>query len=145
MNCKKHEWQRRIRHEFEAPAKIVITSYSESGYSKRLTAASIGITMQTLVNYCRRENINFPNRSQLRSECKPHGNGWPKGKKRIRQHKYSDEYLLDTMIKYDFPAHVFDLLAPIPASTIIRRFGSWSRAKMLSIKHNHRITNRRFK
>lgn len=132
MNCKKHEWQRRIRHEFEAPAKIVITSYSESGYSKRLTAASIGITMQTLVNYCRRENINFPNRSQLRSECKPHGNGWPKGKKRIRQHKYSDEYLLDTMIKYDFPAHVFDLLAPIPASTIIRRFGSWSRAKIMA-------------
>jgi glycogen synthase len=43
MTFGKHEWKRRIRHELEAPAKVVIISYAESGYSKRLTAAAKGL------------------------------------------------------------------------------------------------------
>lgn len=82
MTYKKQEWQRRIRHEFDAPAKVVIISYAESGYSKRLTAAAIGITRQTLQNYCKREKITFPIQREMREECKAKGKGWPKGKKR---------------------------------------------------------------
>jgi len=71
MTFKKHEWQQRIRHEFDAPARTVIISFAESGYSKELTAPVIGITKQTLLAYCRREGIKFPDRINLRPECKP--------------------------------------------------------------------------
>lgn len=67
----KHLWRQRIKKEFGVPARVVIESFANDGYSKRLTAGAIGITTQTLRNYCRRENINFPDRNNLREECKP--------------------------------------------------------------------------
>jgi hypothetical protein len=71
MTFKKHEWKRRIRHEFDEPAKMVIISFAKQGYSKLLTAGAIGITAQTLRNYANREKIKFPDRDELREECKP--------------------------------------------------------------------------
>lgn len=67
----KFEWQQRIRNEFGIPAKQVIMSYANSGYSKRLTAGALDITTQTLLSYCRRDNIQFSNRDGMREECKP--------------------------------------------------------------------------
>ena len=67
----KHLWKQRIKQEFGEPAKIVILSFARDGYSKRLTAGAIGITGQTLLAYCRREGIEFPERKDLREECKP--------------------------------------------------------------------------
>lgn len=64
-------WKQRIRKEFEAPAREVIQSFADDGYSKRLTAGAIGITTQTLLKYCRKEGISFPDRNNLREECKP--------------------------------------------------------------------------
>ncbi len=71
MTFKKHQWQRRISHEFNKPAKEVIISYATDGYSKRLTAGALEINTQTLRNYANREGIKFPERNELREECKP--------------------------------------------------------------------------
>ncbi|MEN6421715.1 MAG: hypothetical protein ABFD76_07170 [Smithella sp.] len=67
----KHLWKQRIRKEFDAPAREVIESFAKDNYSKRLTAGAIGITAQTLLNYCRKEGIAFASRKDLRNECKP--------------------------------------------------------------------------
>jgi hypothetical protein len=67
----KHLWKQRIKQEFGEPAKAVIISFARDGYSKRLTAGALGINGQTLLAYCRQENISFPDRQHLREECKP--------------------------------------------------------------------------
>ncbi len=66
-----NNWRQEVRQEFGAPAKEVILSFATSGYSKELTAPAIGISKQTLLRYCRKENIKFPKRIDLRPECKP--------------------------------------------------------------------------
>jgi hypothetical protein len=66
-----NNWQRDVKQEFGAPAREVIQSYAESGYSKLLTAGAIGITTQTLLRYARRNGIEFAERINLRPECKP--------------------------------------------------------------------------
>lgn len=71
MIFKKYAWQQRIRYDFGIPARDIIGSFARDGYSKRLTAGAIGINMQTLREYARREGIEFPTRSELREECKP--------------------------------------------------------------------------
>ncbi|OPY83164.1 MAG: hypothetical protein A4E71_02919 [Smithella sp. PtaU1.Bin162] len=75
MTYKKHQWQQRVRNEFQEPAKEVIISFAKDRYSKRLTAAAIGINIQTLIAYARKNNINFANRKDLRDECKAHTYG----------------------------------------------------------------------
>lgn len=67
----KHLWRQRIRNEFGSPARDVIHSFADDGYSKLLCAGAIGITTQTLLKYCRDNDIKFPDRINLRSECKP--------------------------------------------------------------------------
>jgi hypothetical protein len=64
-------WQHRIEAEFEMPVKELILAFIRDRYSKRLTAATIGISNDTLDRYCRRENLIFPSRRELREECKP--------------------------------------------------------------------------
>ena len=66
-----NNWKQQIRKEFDAPAKEVIQSFADDRYSKRLTAGAIGITLQTLIRYCRENNISFAARIDLREECKP--------------------------------------------------------------------------
>lgn len=70
MTYSKDKWRQRVAREFGAPAKMVIKSFAETGYSKRLCAGSIGITRQTLIRYCLQEGIKFPDRNHLRDECK---------------------------------------------------------------------------
>jgi hypothetical protein len=70
-NDVKHKWKTIVRREFGAPAKVVIKSFAESGYSKRLTAAALEINRQTLRVYCIKEGIVFPSRNDLRDECRP--------------------------------------------------------------------------
>lgn len=67
----KDKWRHRISIEFGVPAKILIQSFADSGYSKRLCAGAIGIGTQALLRYCREHNIQFPDRINLRDECKP--------------------------------------------------------------------------
>ena len=67
----KDKWRHRVSIEFDAPVKIVIQSFADSGYSKRLCAGAIGIHTQALLRYCRENNIKFPDRINLREECKP--------------------------------------------------------------------------
>ena len=72
----------RIRKSFGEPPSDVIRGFAKMGMSKRLTAGAMGITTQTLLRLCRRWDIKFAPQSEMVDQCKPHGTGWPKGKKR---------------------------------------------------------------
>jgi hypothetical protein len=72
----------RIRKEFNEPPSQVIRSFAKMKMSKRLAAGAMGITTQTLLRLCRKWNIEFVPQSEMVSQCKAHGKGWPKGKKR---------------------------------------------------------------
>lgn len=140
MTFTKNQWKQRIRKEFDEPAKDVIQSFARNGYSKRLTAGAIEIATQTLLAYCRRENIVFADRINVREECKTS----PKGKavigRRIFNHcpyQYSDEYLLSILRGYSprITVDMYRALCEFPHSrTFIRRFGSWRKAKKLAHK-----------
>lgn len=67
----KHKWKAIIRREFGAPARVVIQSFADTGYSKRLTAGALGINRQTLRVYSQKHGIVFPTRNELRDECIP--------------------------------------------------------------------------
>lgn len=75
-------WQQRIREEFGTSALTVIRSFAGSGYSKRLTAGSLGISINTLRKYAEQHGIVFASKKDMRPECKGGGVGWPKGKPR---------------------------------------------------------------
>jgi len=79
MNYKKHLWRRRLCDEFGITVKELILSFATEGYSMRLTIGALGINMETLRNYCRREGIQFPDRAHLRAECKPRPGASAKG------------------------------------------------------------------
>ena len=72
----------RIRKEFDESPSQVIRGFAEMKMSKRLAAGAMGITTQTLLRLCRRWKIEFVPQSEMVSQCKGHGKGWPKGKKR---------------------------------------------------------------
>jgi hypothetical protein len=76
MNLSTHDWPRRIRAEYSMPAKEVIKLYARDKYSMWFTAGCLGISVNTLKAYCVREGIAFPNRMELREDCKsrPFGN-----------------------------------------------------------------------
>jgi hypothetical protein len=78
VSKQKDKWRKRVSDEFGAKVKVVIAkvkvviqSFADSGYSKLLCAGAIGITTQTLLRYCRENDIKFPDRIDLRDECKP--------------------------------------------------------------------------
>jgi hypothetical protein len=74
--------QVRIRNEFgELPSKV-IQDFANMKVSKRLAAGAMGTTTQTLLRLCRQYGIEFCTRKELVEQCKPHGHGWIKGKKR---------------------------------------------------------------
>lgn len=126
-------WRRRISAEFDAPTIDVIKSFAESGYSKRLTAAALGIGRSTLLDYARRRGIVFKNRKELRPECKPvHGGkgGWPKGKTRNNPIRLSDAYILSCVREADYGPQI----RGVSLSTVCKRFRTWRHAKRLAMR-----------
>lgn len=69
MTYTTHEWQKRVKAEFEMPVRELVESFARDGYSLGLTAGALGISHGTLVNYCKRMGIIFPDRYHQRDEC----------------------------------------------------------------------------
>lgn len=63
-------WPQRIHNEFGAPASIIIASFIRDGYSRKLTAAALGISRTALMNYCRTFGIQWPDPKTYRAECR---------------------------------------------------------------------------
>jgi hypothetical protein len=82
MTYNTHQWQQRIRAEYDMSAKEVIKLFARDRYSKRLTAATLEIGLSLLTRYAKQEGIVFYGKNELRPECKGHGYGYPKGRKR---------------------------------------------------------------
>lgn len=64
-------WKERIREEYEMPARQVICLFAKDRYSKWFTAKVLNISVNTLKAYCARNGIQFPDRINLREDCKP--------------------------------------------------------------------------
>ncbi len=124
-----------IRQEFGEPFRDVVHGFAVMGYSKRATSEILGWHRQTFLTYCQRYAPDAPWKPQRdqRRECRGQGKGWPKGKRREKPLKYTDGELLAILRKYpDLTYCQFSNLAPVAASTIARRFGTWNRARELS-------------
>jgi len=100
------------------------------GYSRRATAEILEINLSWFRQLCTRFDLHqyFKPRSEMRPECKPAGKGWPRGKHRNKPLKYTDEYLLEQVRKYGTYWETY-WKAPVSASIIQKRFGSWRNAK----------------
>ena len=66
-----HEWKKRVEDEFEMPVREVVRLFIKDRYSMKMAAATMEIDVETLKRYCLRKNVKFPDRINLRDECKP--------------------------------------------------------------------------
>lgn len=124
-----------VRREFGESFREVVEGFAVMGYSRRATAAILEINLSHFRQLCDRFNLHQHFRAQkdMRPECRGGGAGWPKGKKRDKPLRYSDEYLLSLMRRHDdLTFQTFEGLAPVSASTVQRRFGSWNNARRLA-------------
>lgn len=127
-----------VRREFGEPFRDVVAGFAQMGYSRRAVAEILEINysyLRTALLPRYAPDAPWKAQADMRDECKPkpsHG-GWPKGKKRDKPVRYSDEYLLAMIRRHqDLTYQQFGNLAPVAASTIARRFGTWNKAKMLA-------------
>lgn len=129
-----------IRREFNEPFRDVVAGFALMGYSRRSTAEILEINrdyfFKTLLPLYA-PDAPWKSRKDMRDDCKrKQGGGWPKGAKRPKA--VSDHELLAILRlypetigpdKYDYQRaarnHPW-------SSTFIRRFGSWTNAKMLA-------------
>jgi len=82
------QWQKRVEDEFEMPFDVLIKLFIKDKYSRKMAAEVMEIDKDTLKRYCTRNKIKFPDRLDLREECKPKGgikgivrNPWGRGGK----------------------------------------------------------------
>lgn len=82
------EWWKRVEDEMEMPINEVIRLFIKDRYSRKMTSEVLEIDPKTLKRYCDRKKIKFPDRLDLREECKPKGgirgivrNPWGRGGK----------------------------------------------------------------
>jgi len=137
-----------VRKEFNEPFRDVIAGFAEMGYSRKATAQILEINtsyFRQLIGYYA-PDAPWKRQAEMREECKPRPSkgkgGWPKGKKRNKPQKYSDDYLLSLVRKHwDLPYRIFELLAPVSASTISRRFGTWNNARKLAAAISNETLN----
>ena len=123
-----------IEAEFDEPFDEVIRGFAEMGYSRRAVAEILEINLSYLRLLLRRRGLNdlFLPQSEMRRECRSSGGtGWPKGVKRNRPPRYSDGDLLSEVRQYP-NSTTFTALADININTVIRRFGTFRRARELA-------------
>ena len=121
-----------VRKEYGESFKEVVAGYALLGYSQRATAQILDfnrsyfrqiLTRFDLHSLFRRKNYN--------DSCKARSTGRPKGKPGKKCYRYADAELL-TLVQIYSTGQEMDKYAPPYASTVIRRFGSWRKAKALS-------------
>lgn len=67
----KYEWKERVSAEFEMPVRELVELFISDKYSMAMTAKTIGIDVDTLKRFCVPRGIKFPDRMDLRPDCKP--------------------------------------------------------------------------
>ena len=123
-----------IEAEFDEPFDEVIRGFAEMGYSRRAVAEILEINLSYLRLLLRRRGLNdlFLPQSEMRRECRSSGGrGWPKGVKRNRLPRYSDEELLAEVRRYP-NSTTFASISDIALSTVINRFGGFRKARRLA-------------
>lgn len=126
-----------IRKEYGEPMSEVIKGYALMGYSMSATAQAMEISIWAFSRWVTRLNLkHYFNRMNYNDACKPFNRkrGWPKGKHRNKPNKWSDAELLAWVaMSKSFHKHREGEGDGRPmGSTILRRFGSWNRAKELA-------------
>lgn len=123
-----------VRNEYGEPMSEVIKGYALMGYSKRATAEAMGIERKTLDAWIRRMNLNHHfhldnyNRS-CRAIHHHIRNDHAEGRPRV----YQDSDLLSCVAQCPQYWRFNAQMEGFPAgTTVIRRFGSWERAKRLA-------------
>ena len=123
-----------IEAEFDEPFDEVIRGFAEMGYSRRAVAEILEINLSYLRILLRRRGLTdlFLPQSEMRRECRSSGGtGWPKGVKRNRPPRYSDEELLAEVRRYP-NSTTFASISDIALSTVINRFGGFRKARRLA-------------
>jgi len=68
----KHQWQERVKQEFGVDSvKQFVMESAADHWSMKTTALMMSIQPETLKRYCNIKNIEFPERKNLRDDCKP--------------------------------------------------------------------------
>jgi len=70
-----------VRREYGESFCDVVRGYAELGYSRRLTAAVLGINVGYFRQLCSRFDLHrhFRPQALMRPDCKGRGRGWPVG------------------------------------------------------------------
>ena len=112
-----------IRQEYGEPISEVIKGFASLGYSKTLTAGTLGMDYQTFTRWLDRLDLDkhfIPN--NYNKLCRHYGVKGKAGRKRV----YSDEEILKAVARYELAA---DYKGKPSLSTIEKRFGGWTAAK----------------
>ena len=125
----------KIRKEYNEPFQETVKGYAVMGYSRKATAGILGLCKSYFYSLCKTYNLDqyFKKGKDLNSSCKPTGR--PKGRPDNRPKRYSNEYLLSILRGYSpniSPIRYNQLQCKPSCDTIIRRFGSWKKAKQLA-------------
>ena len=124
-----------IRKEFDEPFRDVVAGFAKMGYSQTAAASACDVARSTFQYHVQRFGLcKLFNRSNYIPACKSHPRKGNEGK---RKQVYSDETLLSILRKYsiNIGRDYFNFLQVNPcASTYIKRFGSWKKAKILAHK-----------
>jgi len=123
-----------IEAEFEEPFADSVKGFALMGYSRKAASEALEIDDSYFHVLCTRFNLHkyFRERKDYLRICKPPGGpGWPKGKPKPQQQKYSDEYLLELVAQYP-RYNEFDRCAPVHVNTVKGRFGTFAAAKRLA-------------
>ena len=123
-----------IRAEFQEPFRDVVKGFALMHYSRRATAETLGINNSYFYQICTRFDLHryFVPANYL-PICKPPGH--KKGKQIRQPQRYTDEELLAALRQYSqrITMKHYDTIQQKPcADTIIRRFGTWKKAKKIA-------------
>lgn len=119
---------------YNQPFEEVIKWYASLGYSKAATAIALSFNRRYFFQILAKLGLNRlfdPKKYNISCRGRGHGKGWPKGKSRKVERKYTDDQLLNHVRKVRV-AWIAEECGPPNKSTIIRRFGSWNKAKQLA-------------
>lgn len=124
----------KVRREFNEKFSDTVCSFAGMGYSQKSVAHILEINPSWFNQLCIRFDLkkSFLPRKQQLSICKPPGH--PKGKVINQPQRFTDNQLLSTLGMHPKDISVLDYnnLQHLPcADTIIKRFGSWRKAKKL--------------
>lgn len=122
-----------VEAEYDEPFCDVVRGFAIMGYSRRFVASLLEINLKYFRELCVKFDLHrhFKLQKDMHESCKPKGKGWPKGTPRGPHYRYTEKDLLILVKKYPVVT-LFDTLSGVSSSTVIRRFGSWNKAKKLS-------------